>query len=212
MAGLVALTGAVLLYKGLAIDRFLSDTRDRIRDALYSGRVSVVICTVVTGLTIIGLFFDALAIRSPGVGGGEEVLIPSLLLVYHSAPWMALAALTASANRLLDGPIGSERVSTSYMSLPFGAVTVGLVVHGLAGFLLERQDKLANLELLGRLMLTPVQRLTVFIVAGAVVSAMGARVSASVPGEILENVADTSEENESQGFLSRVFVSSPSLI
>ncbi|MBC9985665.1 DUF373 family protein [Haloferax sp. AS1] len=197
MAGLAALMGAVLLYKGLAIDEVLSDAPDQIRDALYSGQVSVVTYAVAAGLAIVGLFLGALAIRSPGVGGGEEVLVPSLLFVYHSAPWLALAALTASAGRLLDELIGSERVSTSYMNLPFGVVAIGLVVRGFAGFLLERQGELANLELLGRLALTPVQRLAMFIVAGVVVSVVGVRVSASVSDETLEDVVDTPRENES---------------
>ncbi|RDZ65395.1 hypothetical protein C5B90_03250 [Haloferax sp. Atlit-12N] len=197
MAGLAALMGAVLLYKGLAIDEFLSDAPDQVRDALYSGQVSVVTYAVAAGLAIVGLFLGALAVRSPGVGGGEEVLVPSLLFVYHSVPWLALAALTASAGRLLDELIGSERVSTSYMNLPFGVVAIGLVVRGFAGFLLERQGELANLELLGRLVLTPVQRLAMFIVAGIVVSAVGVRISASVSDDALEDVVDTPRENES---------------
>ncbi|WP_424008315.1 DUF373 family protein [Haloferax denitrificans] len=198
LAGLAALMGAVLLYKGLAIDEFLSDAPDQVRDALYSGQVSVVTYAVAAGLAIVGLFLGALAIRSPGVGGGsEEVLVPSLLFVYHSVPWLALAALTASAGRLLDELIGSERVSTSYMNLPFGVVAIGLVVRGFAGFLLERQGELANLELLGRLALTPVQRLVIFIVAGIVVSVVGVRISASVSDETLDDVVDAPRENES---------------
>ncbi|CQR50635.1 MULTISPECIES: DUF373 family protein [Haloferax] len=197
LAGLAALMGAVLLYKGLAIDEFLSDAPDQIRDALYSGQVSVVTYAVAAGLAIVGLFLGALSIRTPGVGGSEEVLVPSLLFVYHSVPWLALAALTASAGRLLDELIGSERVSTSYMNLPFGVVAIGLVVRGFAGFLLERQGELANLELLGRLALTPVQRLAMFIVAGIVVSVVGVRISASVSDETLDDVVDAPRENES---------------
>ncbi|MFC7128803.1 DUF373 family protein [Haloferax chudinovii] len=197
LAGLAALMGAVLLYKGLAIDEFLSDAPDQVRDALYSGQVSVVTYAVAAGLAIVGLFLGALAIRSPGVGGTEEVLVPSLLFVYHSVPWLALAALTASAGRLLDELIRSERVSTSYMNLPFGVVAIGLVVRGFAGFLLERQGELAHLELLGRLALTPVQRLVIFIVAGIVVSVVGVRISASVSDETLDDVVDTPRENES---------------
>ncbi|WP_042663538.1 DUF373 family protein [Haloferax sp. ATB1] len=197
MAGLAALMGAVLLYKGLAIDEFLSDAPDQVRDALYSGQVSVVTYAVAAGLAIVGLFLGALSIRTPGVGGSEEVLVPSLLFVYHSVPWLALAALTASAGRLLDELIGSERVSTSYMNLPFGVVAIGLVVRGFAGFLLERQGELANLELLGRLALTPVQRLAMFIVAGIVVSVVGVRISASVSDETLDDVVDAPRENES---------------
>ncbi|MFC6724321.1 DUF373 family protein, partial [Halobium palmae] len=41
-AGLAALLGVALLYKGLAVDERLSTAADRVRNGLYSGQVSVV--------------------------------------------------------------------------------------------------------------------------------------------------------------------------
>ncbi|ELZ84160.1 DUF373 family protein [Haloferax larsenii] len=193
MAGLAALLGAVFLYKGLAIDEVLSNAPEQARDALYSGQVSVVTYAVAAGLAIVGLFLGALSIRTLDVAG-DEVLVPSLLFVYHSVPWLALAALTASAGRLLDELIGSESISTSYMNLPFGVIAIGLVVRGFAGFLLERQAELAHLVLLGRFELTPIQRLTMFIFAGIVISLVGVRISATVSDETLEEVVNGRNE------------------
>ncbi|KAB1192065.1 DUF373 family protein [Haloferax sp. MBLA0076] len=195
LAGLAALLGAVLLYKGLAIDEFLSNAPEQVRDALYSGQVSVVTYAVAAGLAIVGLFLGALAIRNPG-NTSDELLVPSLLFVYHTVPWLALAALTASAGRLLDELIGNEVVSTSYMNLPFGVIAIGLVLRGFAGFLLERQGELAHLVLLGRLELSPVQRLVLFILAGIVISLVGVRISATVSDETLDDVTDARAENE----------------
>ncbi|WP_411962785.1 DUF373 family protein [Haloferax sp. YSMS24] len=194
LAGLAALLGAVLLYKGLAIDEFLSNAPEQVRDALYSGQVSVVTYAVAAGLAIVGLFLGALAIRTPGTTG-NEVLLPSLLFVYHSVPWLALAALTASAGRLLDELIGNDVVSTSYMNLPFGVIALGLVLRGFSGFLLERQGELAHLVLFGRLELSPVQRLVMFIVAGIVISLVGVRISATVTDETLDDVRERRAEN-----------------
>ncbi|AFK18577.1 DUF373 family protein [Haloferax mediterranei ATCC 33500] len=196
MAGLAALLGAVLLYKGLAIDEFLSDAPERVRDALYSGQVSVVTYAVAAGLAIVGLFLGALAVQTPGTDG-NELLVPSLLFVYHSVPWLALAALTASAGRLLDELIGSESVSTSHMNLPFGVIAIGLVVRGVAGFLLERQGELANLVLLGRVHLSPMQRLAMFIFTGIIISLVGVRISVTVSDETLEDVVENRQESES---------------
>ncbi|WP_396610290.1 DUF373 family protein [Haloferax sp. S1W] len=193
MAGLAALLGAVFLYKGLAIDEFLSNAPERARDALYSGQVSVVTYAVAAGLAIVGLFLGALSIRTLGVAG-DEVLVPSLLFVYNSVPWLALAALTASAGRLLDEVIGSDTISTSYMNLPFGVIAIGLVVRGFAGFLLERQGELAHLVLLGEVELSPIQRLAMFIFAGIVISFVGVRISATVSDETLEDVVDGRNE------------------
>ncbi|WP_416839077.1 DUF373 family protein [Haloferax sp. DFSO52] len=194
LAGLAALLGAVLLYKGLAIDEFFSNAPEQVRDALYSGQVSVVTYAVAAGLAIVGLFLGALAVRTPGTTG-DELLLPSLLFVYHSVPWLALAALTASAGRLLDELIGNEVVSTSYMNLPFGVIAIGLVLRGFAGFLLERQGELAHLVLLGRLELSPAQRLVMFIVAGIVISLAGVRISATVSDEPLDEISETRAEN-----------------
>ncbi|KAB1189042.1 MULTISPECIES: DUF373 family protein [Haloferax] len=196
LAGLAALLGAVLLYKGLAIDEFLANAPDQVRDALYSGQVSIVTYAVAAGLAIVGLFLGALAVRSPA-NSGEELLVPSLLFIYHSVPWLALAALTASAGRLLDELIGNEVVSTSYLNLPFGVIAIGLVLRGFAGFLLERQGELPHLVLFGQLELTPVQRLVVFIVAGIVISLVGVRISATVSDETLDDVTETGAKNKS---------------
>ncbi|ELZ91676.1 hypothetical protein C440_15219 [Haloferax mucosum ATCC BAA-1512] len=196
MAGVAALLGAVLLYKGLAIDEFLSDVPEQVRDSLYSGQVSVVTYAVAAGLAIVGLFIGALEVQTPSIGG-DELFVPSLLFVYHSVPWLALSALTASAGRLLDELIGSERISTSYMNLPFGVIAIGLVVRGVAGFLLERQGELSQLELLGWVRLSPTQRLAMFIFAGIVISLVGARISATVSDETLEDVVESRRQNES---------------
>ncbi|WP_410765293.1 DUF373 family protein [Haloferax sp. DFSO60] len=193
LAGLAALAGAVFLYKGLAIDKFLSETQEQIRDTLYSGQVSVVTYAVAAGLAIVGIFLGALEIRGPAMEG--DVLVPSVLFVYHSVPWLALAALTASAGRLLDELIGSEGVPSSYMNLPFGVIAIGLVVRGFAGYLLERQGFLDHLVLLGQVELSPVQRLAMFITAGIIISLVGVRISASVSNETFEDVVE--QRNES---------------
>lgn len=141
--------GTMLLRRELAIDEFLLDARDQIRDAPHSGQVPTVTYVVTAGSTVVGLLLGTLATRSPDVGGGEEVLVPSLLFTYHSASWMALATPTAGTGRLLDKPVGSERVSASYTDLSFGVVAIRPVVREFAGSSLERQGELTNLELPG---------------------------------------------------------------
>jgi len=184
LAGLAALLGAVLLYKGLAVDEFLSEVPERVRSALYSGRVSVVTYAVSFGLALVGAFLGALAV-TPQVGP-ESVIVRTMQFVYSAVPWLALAALTASAGRLLDELIGSESVSTPYLNLPFGVVALGLVIRGFAGWFLQRESLLADPQLFGYTVVAQ-QRLAAFIVAGIVVSLVGVRVAASVSGEELDD-------------------------
>jgi putative membrane protein len=184
LAALASILGAVLLYKGLAVDDLVADIPEQVRDALYSGQVSVVTYVAAAGLTLVGLFLGALAVSAPDRG----ILLPVTQLVYHSVPWLALAALTASAGRLLDELISEESVRTPYLNLPFGVVAVGLVVRGVSGYFLEREGSLDHLAVgpvpgltaLGPFVLTPTQRLAFHIVAGIVVSVAGVRVAARV--------------------------------
>ena len=190
LAGLASLIGAVLLYKGLAIDEHLADAADRAREALYSGQVSVVTYVVAAGLTLVGAFLGALSVRNQGLAPSAVALLAAAQFTYASVPWLALAALTASAGRLLDELISADRVRQSYLNLPFGVVAVGLVVRGFSGYFLEREGQLVAF---GDVPLTPTQRLAVFIVAGLVVSLVGVRVTAS-----LHDADDAETETETR--------------
>jgi putative membrane protein len=187
LAGMASLLGAVLLYKGLAIDEFVRDTPEMIRNALYSGQVSVVTYVVAAGLSLVGMFLGALAVSGQSLQGSAFVTV--MQFTYRSVPWLALAALTASAGRLLDELISDEGLSTHYMNLPFGVVAVGLVVRGFSGYFLERENVLGHLVLFGQYTFSPAQRLTMFILSGIVISLVGVHVAANVSDETLDEVA-----------------------
>ncbi|SEO39751.1 putative membrane protein [Halogranum amylolyticum] len=187
LAALASLLGAVLLYKGLAIDDRLATAVERGRDALYSGQVSIVTYVVAAGLALVGVFLGALAAQ--GVGTDAEY-VQVLLFAYRSVPWLALAALTASTGRLLDEFIQSDGAGAPYLNLPFGVVAVGLVVRGFSGYFLEQESVLAHLRLPNGLVLTPTERLAVFVVSGLVVSLIGVSVTARMSDETLDDVVD----------------------
>jgi putative membrane protein len=187
LAGLTALLGAVLLYKGLAIDEYLEDVPEEVREALYSGQVSVVTYVVAAGLTLVGVFLGALAVTEPRADGA--VLVEVMRFVYRGVPWLALAALTASAGRLLDELIEEERLPTPYLNLPFGVLAVGAVVRGFSGYFLEREGEIPHLELLG-VAFSPTERLAVFVLGGLVISLVGVRVATSVSDEAIEEAVE----------------------
>jgi putative membrane protein len=175
-AGVAALAGAALLYKGLAVDERLSTARERARTALYSGQVSVVTYVVAVGLALVGASLGALD-ANPYADAAP--LVPATQFLYSAVPWLALAALTASTGRLLDETIDADGVPTPYLNLPFGVIALGLVVRGFAGYFLEREGVLPHLDLAG-LTFQPTHRLAGFVVAGIVVSVVGVRVAATV--------------------------------
>jgi putative membrane protein len=191
MAGLASLLGAVLLFKGLSLDERVEDTPEQVREALYSGQVSVVTYAVAGGLALVGVFLGALS--ATNVAAGQPALIQLVLFTYGSVPWLALAALTASAGRLVDEYIRDDEIPSPVLNLPFGVLAVGLVVRGFTGFFLEQQAVLDHLTVQLWSIVVEIQagqRLVGFIVAGIVVSLVGVRVAALVTEEAPEEAVE----------------------
>ena len=190
VSSITAVIGLFVLYKGLGVDDHLTDLPTEIRDALYSGRVSIVTYVVAAGLSLVGLFAGALNVSSSGTPT-QGVLMPAMAFAFASVPWLAAAALAASTGRLLDEAIRNDRVPNSYLNLPFGVLAVGLVVRGFSAYFLQREGYigpvvLPNVEVgdlaLSPLALAPGTRLAAFVVAGVVVSLLGVRVASYVTG------------------------------
>ena len=135
LSAIAGVIGLFLLYKGLGIDDLVSTLPIRIRDAFYSGRVSLVTYVVGAGLALIGVF--AGGISAAGTDGGENLLLV-LRFLFDSVPWFATAAMAAATGRLIDELLAEEQVSSALMNLPFGVVAVGLVIRGFTGYFLER--------------------------------------------------------------------------
>ena len=188
LAGLATLLGAVLLLKGLSVGQRLANAPDRVKDTLYSGQVSIVTYVVAVGLSLVGGFLGVLAASE--LPAGEPELVRVAMFTFAAVPWLALAALTASAGRLVDEFISDEGMRSPILNLPSAVLAVGLVVRGFSGYFLEQQDVSVGVVVaLGEgvsLTLTPGQRLAMFIVAGIVVSLVGVRLAASVSDEALE--------------------------
>ncbi|WP_280536747.1 DUF373 family protein [Halopenitus sp. POP-27] len=192
IAGLSGLLGTVLLYKGLAIDEYLADVPDRVRAALYAGKVSIVTYVVAAGLSLVGIFLGALSISE--LPGSQPLVVEAIQLVYAAVPWLAGAALTAATGRLLDELIRDEGIRSHFLNLPFVAVAVGLVVRGFAGYFLEQERLLPPLSA-GGIVISPTQRLALFIVGGIVVSLLGVALASDMGGDRLEDVIDAEEDD-----------------
>ena len=177
-----------MLYKGLGIDDFVSTLPRRVRDAFYSGQVSLVTYVVGAGLALIGVF--AGAISANGMDTTSELLL-GLRFIYNSVPWVAAAALAAATGRLIDALLGEEGVSGALMNLPFGVVAIGLVVRGFTGYFLERAEIFTSLTVpavtVGPVSVTGFTlsiwgRLAVYVAAGIFVSFLGVAFTSRMNG------------------------------
>jgi putative membrane protein len=194
VAGVAGLLGAALLYKGLAIDRFVAGMPERVREALYAGQVSIVTYVVAGGLALVGGFFGVLAASD---FGNATRLVEAVEFVRAAVPWFAVAGVTAAVGRLLDELIRDEGIRTPYLNLPFVIVAVSLVVRGFAGYFLAQESVIDPFDPIG-VGVTPVQRLAGFIVAGIVVSLVGVKLASDVGTETLEDVIDAERETEGE--------------
>ncbi|ADD06170.1 DUF373 family protein [Natrialba magadii ATCC 43099] len=188
-AAITTVIGLFLLYKGFNIDEIMTGFGHQVRESLYSGQVSVVTYVVAAGLTLVGLFFGALGVSNLDDPAG--IGIPAVQFAFDSVPWLAMAALTASAGRLLDEVIGEDPIRSSYLNLPFIVVAVGLVVRGFTAYFLEQQQLIDPLAVppaaVGPLTvegfsLTAGERLAVFVVSAILISLLGAWIASAMSG------------------------------
>lgn len=183
IGAITAAVGGFLIYKGLGIDEFLSRLPGEIKEALYSGQVSLVTYVVAVGLTLVGMFAGLLSLPDTGETGP---LILAMYFAFYSIPWLTAAALAAATGRLLDEIIQRDGVRSAYVNLPFGSVAVGLVVRGFSAYFLERADVFGPFRI-GQInvamvkvepfALEPGTRLALFILASILVSLAGVRCS-----------------------------------
>jgi len=189
VAAITAVIGLFVLYKGLSIENYLAEVPAQARDALYSGRVSIVTYVVAGGLALVGVFAGALGVSD--LPSETPLLLTAMAFTYYSVPWVTLGGLAASAGRLFDEFIRREEVRTSFLNLPFGVLAVGLVVRGFSAYFMELAGELDSVVVpaaeVGALaiegfVLSPEERLAAFVVAGVLVSVVGLRVATRLSG------------------------------
>jgi putative membrane protein len=186
VSAIAAVIGVFLLYKGLGVDDFLARLPGLLREAFYSGQVSLVTYVVGAGLALVGVFAGVI-----GVSGMVDPvpLLVAMRFVFDSVPWLALAALAASTGRLLDELLAEEGIRSSFLNLPFGVVAVGLVVRGFSAYFLERAGEIGPLTVpaveLGPVSVEGVAfsvwtRLALFVLSGILISLAGVRFASYV--------------------------------
>jgi len=169
LAGVISLLGAAVLYKGLGVDTVVARFVERSRDLLYSGQVSVVTTVTALGLLGIGVLAGALAVSE-----ADQPAVGAVVFAHSGVPWIALAAVVASAGRVVDAVIQRGRLHPSALSLPFALAAIGVVIRGFTGYLLE------HTLMVGPVTLLPVSRLGVFIFVGVLVSLVGVTVATRI--------------------------------
>ncbi|MFC7134457.1 MULTISPECIES: DUF373 family protein [Salinibaculum] len=188
LGAIAAAAGLSLLYKGLGIGTYIARMPGQIREAMYAGQVSLVTYVVAAGLALVGFFAGALSVS--GIEAGEVgSVIVGMRFAYDAVPWLTMAALAASAGRLLDEFIRNDDIGTAYVNLPFVAIAVGLAVRGFSAYFLERSGIFPPAEIpamefgpltFDGLLLSSGTHLALFILGSIFISLVGVRIAAYV--------------------------------
>jgi putative membrane protein len=193
VGSITAVIGTFLLYRGFGIDERLATLSTQVRDALYSGRISIVTSVIAAGLALVGIFVGVLGTSELGLNSLQ--FVTGMAFAYYSVPWIALGAIAATIGRLVDELLRDDRLRTASLNLPFGALAMGLVVRGFSAYFLERADLIGGITVaptrvgaitIRGVTLAPEHRLGVFVLLAIVVSLLGIWLASRLSTEPIE--------------------------
>jgi putative membrane protein len=132
-----ALLGLYLLARGFGLEETLDSGVERVRAALFTGRVTLITYVVAAALLLIGgvngvEMLDSVQSDAPAPIGVVEVLAA---LVYGSIQWFAAAGVTSSLGRVTDEYLAGA-FEWGYLNAPFYVVAIAAVLHGVSAFFL----------------------------------------------------------------------------
>jgi putative membrane protein len=132
-----ALLGLYVLARGFGLEETLDSSVERVRAALFTGRVTLITYVVAAALLVIGgvsgvEMLDSVRDSAPVPIGVVEVLAA---LVYGSIQWFAAAGVTSSLGRVTDEYLAGE-FEWGYLNAPFYVIAIAAVLHGVSAFFL----------------------------------------------------------------------------
>ena len=132
-----ALLGLYILARGFGIEETLDSAVARTREALFTGRVTLITYVISAALLVIGGVsgFSLLEEVRPSTPMG--VLDVLSALVYGSVQWFAAAGITSSLGRVTDEYLSGD-FEWRYLNAPFYVLAIAAVLHGVSAYFLGR--------------------------------------------------------------------------
>jgi len=134
-----ALLGFYLLFRGLGLESTVDTAFQQARNALYSGRVTLITYVVAAALLVIGGVqgldqLEAIRAQQPDAQLPNGAALASV--VYGGIIWAGAAGLTSSLGQITDEYLAG-RFEWRYLNAPFYICAITAVLHGLSGFFIE---------------------------------------------------------------------------
>jgi putative membrane protein len=132
---LSALLGFYVLFRGLGLEESVDAAADRLRTALYTGRMTLVTSVVALALVAVGIIGGQEYLTERAVTGDPPPVEAVAAVTYGAVEWFAAAGVVAAFGRVTDEYL-AEGFRWRYLNAPFYVVAIALVVHALSAFLL----------------------------------------------------------------------------
>jgi putative membrane protein len=132
---LSALLGLYVLFRGLGLEESVDAAADRLRTALYTGRMTLVTSVVALALVAVGVIGGQEYLTERAAGGDLPPVETVAAVSYGAVEWFAAAGVVAAFGRVTDEYL-AEGFRWRYLNAPFYVVAIALVVHALSAFLL----------------------------------------------------------------------------
>ncbi|MFB6118838.1 DUF373 family protein [Halosegnis sp.] len=129
-----ALLGLYVLARGLGLEETLDAGAERIRTALYTGRVTLVTSVAALALVAVGVVSGRTTLAEIPTDGPLDA---AAALTYGAVDWVAAAGVVASFGRIADEYL-ADSFRWRYLNAPFYVIAIAVVVHALSAFLLGR--------------------------------------------------------------------------
>ncbi|MFB6087618.1 MAG: DUF373 family protein [Haloarculaceae archaeon] len=136
-----ALLGFYLLSRGLALEEQLDEFVERVRQSLYTGRVTLVTSLVAVSLMVIGGWTGVEALDAVRADAATplDVLEVVSALVYGSVQWFAAAGITSSLGRVTDEYLDGE-FEWRQLNAPVYVLAIAGILHGVSSYALGLED------------------------------------------------------------------------
>jgi putative membrane protein len=134
-----ALVGLYILGRGIGIGEWLDGAVIRAREALFTGRVTLVTYVVAAALLVIGGVSGMQTLEATRTGSTVALGVIDVLaaLAHGSVQWFAAAGVTSSLGQVTDEYLSGE-FRWRYLNAPFYVLAIAAVLHGVSAYFLGR--------------------------------------------------------------------------
>ena len=130
-----AVLGLYVLFRGLGLEKNVDQTVSKVRNSLYTGRVTLITYVVAAALLVVGGFEGLTTLEAVKAGGEAGVGTVIAAVFYGAVRWFAAAGLTTSLGQITDEYL-ADRFQWRYMNAPFYVLAIAAVLHTTSAFFL----------------------------------------------------------------------------